>query len=97
MLLLELSQKQNGCPVECITHRTFISLPLRELQSLKGLAYDLLSLAKQLGPLACFKDTGKVRNQRVAKPQIGLILLPILILLIIFLVKKVYSTTARVW
>ena len=73
--LLGLPRKQNGHPVECITHQMFISPPLRGIQHLWRLTYDLLMVAKLAGPLMGVKDTSKLQNRRVAKLYIVVVLL----------------------
>ena len=76
-LLLGLPRKQNGCPIGYIMLLSIISPLKRGVQRLWRLMYGLLTMAMLVGPLMGIKDTGKVRNRRVAKLRIFLI--PILI------------------
>ena len=92
MLLLGLPRKQNGCPVEYITYQMLISSPKWGLQHLQRLIFGLLTMEMLAGPLLGDKDTGKVRNWRVAKSRIVLIL----ILCILILVKSLLYDSSDV-
>ena len=73
--LLGLHRKQNGCLVEHIACWMFISPPpLHGLQHLWSLTYSPVTIAKLAGLLMGIKDTSKLRNWRVAKSRIVLIL-----------------------
>ena len=85
-LILGSPRKQTARPVECIRRLTLISPPKQGLHSTYEGVYGLLAVAKLTGGLLGFKDTGKVRNQKVAKSRIAFI--PILILVKKFIARE---------
>ena len=84
MLILTLPREQNGHPIGCITSLLIIS-PVKpgvwHLQRL--IIYGLITMAMLVEPLIDVKDSGKVRNWRVAKMRI--VLIPLLILIRTFI------------
>ena len=79
-LILGLPRKQDGRPVGYITLLTLISRPNRGVKNFLRHICGPLPMAILTGPLMSVNDTGKVRNRKVAKSQIVLLLLLILII-----------------
>ena len=78
MLILELPQKQNGHPIGYIMLLTLIHV--------SRLINGLLLMAKLAKPLMDVRNAGKVQNRKVAKSQI--VLIPILILIKKFIARQ---------
>ena len=87
-LLLGLPPKQDGRPIGYITLLSSISPLKRGVQRLWRLIYGLRTMAMLVGPLMAVNDPGKVRNRRVAKSRIVLLLIIILILVKTFIPRQ---------
>ena len=92
-LILGLPRKQNGRPIGYITLLLIISPLKHGVQGLGMLIYGLLTMAMLVKPLMGVKDSGKVRNQRVAKSQIVLLLIIIFLLNLILLRKFFHDSS----
>ena len=90
MLILGLSRKQNGRPIEYIMLLSIIhvSPQKRRVWRLWRLIYGLLTMAMLLGLLMDVKDPGKVRNRPMAKSRIVLLIINVDKTLILTLPRK---------
>ena len=78
-LILTLPRKQNGRPIGYITLLSIISPLKHGVQRLWRLIYGVLTMAMLVGMLMGVKDPGKVRNRRVTKSRIVLLIILLLV------------------